>query len=66
MEPLKEDKNALKNEKRPSKVVRMTLNGEMKVLEEELCKKQIKPQTALSAVSTVLSLDEEEQNIKDK
>ena len=62
MEPLKEDKNApLQNEKRPSKVVRMTLNGEMKVLEEELCKKQIKPQTEV-----VLSLDEEEQNIKDK
>ena len=44
-------------EKRPSKVVRMTLNVEMKVLGEELSKMQ--PQAEV-----VLSLNEEEQ--KDK
>ena len=55
MEPLKEDIHPLKDEKRPSKVVRVTLNGEMKVLEEELSKKLMQPQTEV-----VLSMDEEE------
>ena len=55
MEPLQENIPPMKDEKKPSNEVILTLNGEMNVLKEDLSKKQ----RQLPKTEVVLSLKED-------
>ena len=67
MEPVKENILPMKDKKKPSNMVILTMNGEINTLKEELSKKQWQPskEVVLSLKDEVLLLKERE-DIKGK